>query len=280
MALGAVSIDTGSGSETTAPRRRRWQRRGVPLGWIVPVAVLVLWHVAYSNAWINPVLFSSPLTVFTTLVDATADGTLIENLGTSVGRWLLGFAIGGVLGLALGAVTGLSQLFERLLDPTVQMLRTVPIMGLVPLFIVWFGLGELPKVLLIAFATFFQVYIQMYAGIRNIDRKLLEVGRMYELSYWQTLRKIVVPGALPSILQGVRLGLGIAWLALVIAELTGANSGVGHWMQTGREYVRVDIVLAALIVFAAVGKGVDSLVRLLERRLLSWRDTIEREMGA
>ncbi|GAB3815629.1 hypothetical protein GCM10028820_13520 [Tessaracoccus terricola] len=152
------------------------------------------------------------------------------------------------------------------------MLRTVPIMGLVPLFIVWFGLGEVPKIILIAFATFFQVYIQMFAGIRNIDRKLIEVGRMYELSRTQMLRRIIIPGALPSILQGIRLGLGMAWLALVIAELTGANSGVGYWMQMGREYMRVDIVLAALLIFAGVGKAVDSLVRLMERKFLSWRD--------
>lgn len=252
--------------------------RAIPVGWILPVAILVLWHLAYTNAWVNPVLFSSPLEVLRTLWETSLDGTLGRHLWTSVGRWLLGFSVGAVLGLAAGAVTGLSRPSERVLDPTVQMLRTIPIMGLVPLFIVWFGLGEMPKVILIAFATFFQVYIQMFSGIRGIDRKLLEVGRMYQLSPAATLRQIVIPAAMPSILQGIRLGLGIAWLALVIAELTGANSGVGYWMQTGREYVRVDVVLAALIVFAVVGKFVDSLVRLLERRLLNWRDNIEKDM--
>jgi len=274
MAVDAAALDTTTAAEPRPAQRRR----GFPIGWVVPLAILLLWYLAYTFAWVNPILFSSPVEVVQTLWTATLDGTLPTHLGTSVGRWLLGFAIGAVLGLALGAVTGLSGFFERLLDPTVQALRTVPIMGLVPLFIVWFGLGELPKVILIAFAAFFQVYIQMFHGIRNIDRKLLEVGRMYELSTTATLKRIVVPGAMPSILQGIRLGLGIAWLALVIAELTGSNSGVGYWMQTGREYVRVDVVLAALIVFAAVGKLVDSLVRLLERRLLGWRDTIEREM--
>lgn len=275
MAVDAVALDTPTANE---PTRGQPRRRGIPIGWIVPLGILVLWYLAYTFEWVNPILFSSPVEVVQTLWTATLDGTLPTHLATSVGRWLLGFAIGAVLGLGLGAVTGLSAFFERLLDPTVQALRTVPIMGLVPLFIVWFGLGELPKVILIAFATFFQVYIQMFHGIRSIDRKLLEVGRMYELSTAATLKRIVIPGAMPSILQGIRLGLGIAWLALVIAELTGSNSGVGYWMQTGREYVRVDIVLAALIVFAVVGKLVDSLVRLLERRLLGWRDTIEREM--
>ncbi|WP_420112972.1 ABC transporter permease [Pseudactinotalea sp.] len=273
METAALEVDDAP-SRTRAPARRR----SLPIGWILPVLILALWYVAYTSEWVNPILFSSPVQVVQTLWTSTLDGTLPTHLATSVGRWLLGFAIGAALGLALGAITGLSSLFERLLDPTVQALRTVPIMGLVPLFIVWFGLGELPKVILIAFATFFQVYIQMFHGIRSIDRKLLEVGRMYELSTVETLKRIVIPGAMPSILQGIRLGLGIAWLALVIAELTGANSGVGYWMQTGREYVRVDVVLAALIVFAAVGKIVDSLVRLLERRLLRWRDTIDREM--
>lgn len=264
---------------STSTRRTRRARRTVPLGWIVPVVIVAAWHVAYSVGAINPILFSSPVEVVRTLWEALLDGTLLGHLGTSVGRWMLGFVIGGVLGLAAGAVVGLSRFFERLLDPTAQMLRTVPIMGLVPLFIVWFGLGEVPKIILIAFATFFQVYIQMFAGIRNIDRKLIEVGRMYELRRPEMLRRIIIPGALPSILQGVRLGLGMAWLALVIAELTGANSGVGYWMQMGREYMRVDIVLAALLIFAGVGKAVDSLVRLMERRFLAWRDNIEQEMS-
>lgn len=276
MAVGTVEVE-----QRTRPKRAtRDRRRRLPIGWIVPAAVVVLWYLAYTFEWVNPVMFSSPVEVIRTLWAALLDGSLPRNLGTSVSRWLLGFSIGASLGLAAGALVGLSKFFERLLDPTAQMLRTVPIMGLVPLFIVWFGLGELPKVILIAFATFFQVYIQMFAGIRNIDRKLIEVGRIYELSQTEMLRRIIVPGAMPSILQGIRLGLGIAWLALVIAELTGANSGVGYWMQMGREYVRVDIVLAALLVFAAVGKTVDSTVRLLERRLLSWRDNIEKDMAA
>ncbi|WP_158277201.1 ABC transporter permease [Serinibacter arcticus] len=261
-----------------APVRTR--RRRVPIGWIVPVVLVLVWWLSFETGLIDPGLISSPWEVAATLGEAVVNGTFWANLGASLGRWLLGFAIGGLLGLLAGAATGLSRPAERLLDPTLQMFRTVPIMGLVPLFIIWFGLGEVPKVILIAFATFFQMYIQVYSGIRNIDRKLIEVGRMYDLSTAAMIRRIMIPAALPSILQGVRLGLGIAWLALVIAELTGANSGIGFWMQQGREFFRVDIVLAALVVFAAVGKLVDSLVRLLERRLLGWRDNIEKDMDA
>lgn len=261
--------------DTHAPRRAHSPRH-LPLGWVVPAAALVAWSGAYHLGVIDPTLFSSPEQVVAALWSAATDGTLAGHLAVSVGRWLGGFALGLAAGLALGLLTGLSRWAERLLDPTMQMLRTVPVMGLVPLFVIWFGLGETPKVLLIAFGSFFMVYLETYSGIRGIDRKLVEVGRAYALGTGAMIRRIILPAALPQILQGVRLGLGTAWLVLVIAELTGANSGVGYWMQLGREFVRVDIVLAALIVFAAVGKIVDSLVRHLERRLLGWRDSIEK----
>jgi sulfonate transport system permease protein len=262
---------------SSAPAARSVWRR-LPLGWILPLAILVVWHVLYETRVINPTLFSSPVQVVEALVESIVTGIFWENLLTSATRWIVGFLIGAALGLFFGSLTGLSRLSERLLDTTFQMLRTVPFMGLVPLFVIWFGLGELPKIVLISFAAFFPVYLATYAGIRDIDRKLIEVGRVYELGPLRTVRDIVIPGALPSILQGIRLALGVAWLALVIAELNGANSGIGYWMQQGREFVRVDIVLAALLVFALGGKLVDMFVRMLERRLLGWRDNLAKEM--
>jgi sulfonate transport system permease protein len=252
--------------------------RFAPLGWLLPLAILVIWYVLYETGVINPTLFSSPVQVVEALVESMADGEFWENLLASATRWIVGFLIGAALGLFFGSLTGLSKLSERMLDTTFQMLRTIPFMGLVPLFVIWFGLGEMPKIILIAFAAFFPVYLATYAGIRDIDRKLIEVGRVYELSTFRTVKDIVMPGALPSVLQGIRLALGVAWLALVIAELNGANSGIGYWMQQGREFVRVDIVLAALLVFALGGKLVDMLVRMLERRLLGWRDNLAKEM--
>jgi sulfonate transport system permease protein len=259
-------------------RSRRSPLQYVPLGWLLPILILVIWHVLYETGVINPTLFSSPIQVVQALVDSMVTGELWENLLASVTRWIVGFLIGASLALFFGSLTGLSKISERMLDTTFQMLRTVPFMGLVPLFVIWFGLGEMPKIILIAFAAFFPVYLATYAGIRDIDRKLIEVGRVYELGTFRTVKDIVMPGALPSILQGIRLALGVAWLALVIAELNGANSGIGYWMQQGREFVRVDIVLAALLVFALGGKLVDMLVRMLERRMLGWRDNLAKEM--
>ncbi|MFC6154635.1 ABC transporter permease [Nocardioides yefusunii] len=270
-------IDDTAPARTTKRRRPSLAQR-MPLGWIVPVAFLVLWHVAYEAGWINPTLLSSPVQVAQTLWESMRDGEFWDNLGMSVRRWILGFLIGGVLGLVLGALTGLSRFSERMLDSTLQMLRTIPLMGLVPLFIVWFGIGEQPKIILIAYGAFFNIYLSTFAGIRDIDRKLIEVGRVYELSPLQMARRIVFPAAMPQVLHGIRLSLGVAWLALVIAELNGASSGIGFWMQQGREFVRVDIVIAALVVFAVVGKLVDVFVRALERRLLGWRDNLAKEM--
>ncbi|PXA73230.1 ABC transporter permease [Cryobacterium arcticum] len=270
------------GASTSAPttpdRSRRSFRRNAPLGWILPVAIIVIWYILYETGVINPTLFSSPVQVIEALIESMLTGAFWENFLASATRWIVGFLIGASLGLVLGSITGLSRLSERLLDTTFQMLRTVPFMGLVPLFVIWFGLGEMPKIILISFAAFFPVYLATYAGIRDIDRKLIEVGRVYELSTFRTVKDIVMPGALPSILQGIRLALGVAWLALVIAELNGANSGIGYWMQQGREFVRVDIVIAALLVFAVVGKLVDMFVRMLEQRLLGWRDNLAKEM--
>jgi sulfonate transport system permease protein len=260
----------------TAKRRVRLK---MPLGLILPVLIVVAWWGASKAEVLDPTLMPSPFTVLQTIVDAARDGSLVENLAVSMRRWLIGFAIGGALGVLLGAATGLSRLGERLLDTTVQMFRTVPFMGLVPLLVIWFGIGELPKIILIAFAALFPLYLATYGGIRNIDRKLLEVGRVYELGPVAMFRRVVLPAALPQILSGVRLALGVAWLALVIAELNGAESGVGFWMMQGREYVRVDIVMGALVIFACVGKLTDVVVRLLESRLLSWRDTIDTELS-
>lgn len=259
-------------------RDRKKRKKSFPIGWIVPVAFLVFWHIAFEAGWINPTLLSSPVQVAETLWEAMRDGQFWTDFGISAQRWILGFLLGAGVGLIFGALTGLSRFSERLLDSTFQMLRTVPLMGLVPLFIIWFGIGEQPKILLIAYGAFFNVYLSTFAGIRDIDRKLIEVGRVYELSPLQMARRIVFPAAMPQVLHGIRLSLGVAWLALVIAELNGASSGIGFWMQQGREFVRVDIVIAALVVFAVVGKLVDVFVRSLERRLLGWRDNLAKEM--
>ncbi|MFD8867188.1 ABC transporter permease [Streptomyces sp. NPDC059590] len=255
-----------------AGTRRRVVRRPDPLPWLLPLGVLGMWQLASWNTWMDPLLLPSPGAVARVLWDSARDGTLGTDLSASTERWASGFLIGASLGLLLGSLVGLSTLSERLLDTSVQMLRTVPVSGLSPLLIVWLGLDEAPKVVLVAVGSFFPVYINTFGGIRNVDRKLIEVGRVFQWNRPTVLRRIVLPAALPEILNGIRYALGVAWVLLVLAELLGATSGLGFMLNQGRELSRVDVVIAALLVFAVAGKAVDLLVRAAERRLLRWRD--------
>ncbi len=241
-------------------------------GFLLPLLVVIIWEIAARAGAVNTLLLPAPSRVLLTLGQAAIDGSLWVNLGYSVRRWIIGFAFGGGVGLLLGALNGLSLRSENFTDTTVQMLRTVPFMGLTPLLVMWFGLGETPKVILIAVASFFPVYVNTLAGVRNVNKGLVEVGQSFQLSQAELLYRVILPAALPEILTGIRYSLGIAWLALVIAELMAAESGIGFWLMQGREAVRVDIVLASLVVFSVAGKFMDAALRLVERRVLHWRN--------
>jgi len=241
-------------------------------GFLLPLLVVIVWEIAARAGAVNTLLLPPPSRVLLTLGQAAIDGSLWVNLGYSVRRWIIGFAFGGGVGLLLGALNGLSLRSENFTDTTVQMLRTVPFMGLTPLLVMWFGLGETPKVILIAVASFFPVYVNTLAGVRNVNKGLVEVGQSFQLSQAELLYRVILPAALPEILTGIRYSLGIAWLALVIAELMAAESGIGFWLMQGREAVRVDIVLASLVVFSVAGKFMDAALRLVERRVLHWRN--------
>lgn len=253
------------------PRDSRVLRRLLPF--VLPVALVAAWQLAANAHAIDTVLFPSPWQVGQTLGDEARDGSLWENTQVSLVRWALGFLIGGGLGLALGSLVGLSRIAESFLDTSFQMLRTVPHFGLMPLFVLWFGLGEQPKLIMIALSSFFPVYLNTIGGIRNVDAKLIEVGRVHALTWLQLLRRVVLPSALPSIFTGVRYGLGVAWLALIIAELMGATSGLGYLITLGQSLSRTDIVVGGVVIFAVMGKVIDLIVKLAERWLLSWRDT-------
>lgn len=254
-------------------RHRRRVRAGVPIGFLLPLVLIILWQLAAVVGWIDQNLLPAPATVLATLIGLIRDGTLGGDLLISSIRWMVGFLIGGTLGLLAGSFVGLSRLAERVLDTSVQMIRTVPFLALAPLLVLWLGLDEPPKITLIALASFFPLYLNTFAGIRNVDRKLIEIGRVYRLSQPQLLVRVILPAALPEILTGVRYGLSVAWLALVLAELLGAQQGLGYLLSEGREFVRVDIVLCSILVFALAGKAVDLLVRGLEAYFLRWRDT-------
>jgi sulfonate transport system permease protein len=218
-------------------------------------------------------LFPTPLTIFEAFAQLSSTGELWQHLGISVTRTALGFGLGGGIGLLLGLVVGLFRKSEKALDPTVQMIRMIPSLAVAPLFVLWFGIGEESKVLLIAKGAFFPLYINTFLGIRSVDRKLFDVTKVLGFSRLKQIVRLVLPASLPHILLGVRISLGVAWLGLVVAELMASTSGIGYLMSDARQFTKTPIVFVGIIVFALVGKLSDSFVRLLERRWLRWQDT-------
>ncbi|MNI10774.1 putative aliphatic sulfonates transport permease protein SsuC [compost metagenome] len=243
------------------------------LPWLLPVLILLIWQTISSLGWLTVAQLPSPLVILKQFIHLAGKGTLFIHLKISTERALTGFLIGGTLGLIAGIFSGLGKLVERTVDPMIQMLRTVPHLIIAPLFIMWFGIDELSKVLLISFGAFFPMYINTYLGIRSVDSKMFEVTQVLQFSRFQQIIKLVIPSALPNILLGVRLSLGISWLGLVVAELMGSSSGVGYMIQDARQFSQTDIVFVGILLFALVGKLSDSLVRLLEWKFLRWRDT-------
>ncbi len=242
---------------------------------VVPLILIGLWQVAASAGWINTTLTSSPVEVASAFYELLTDGKLITNLLISLRRMGVGLLIGLPLGFAFGVIAGLSRLGEELVDSTMQALRVVPFVSLVPLFMLWFGIGEDSKVALVAFGVAFPIYLNTYSGIRSVDAKLIEAARVFGVGRTGLLRQVIVPGALPSILVGVRYALGIAVIALVVAETVDANSGIGALVANARQFLQTDIVFVGIVVYSALGLIGDFIVRVLERRLLTWRGTFE-----
>ena len=243
-----------------------------PLRRFVSPVVLVLAWEALSQAGVIPAsVIAAPSAILATAWDLTRTGELPENLLVSLARVAAGFGIGAVLGAALALVAGLSRLGEDIADAPMQMLRTLPHLALVPLFILWFGIGELPKVALVALGAAFPVYLNLFAGLRGVDPKLIEAARVFGLGRLALIRRVMLPGALPSLLVGLRYALGVSWLTLVVAEQIAASSGIGHLINDARDFLRTDIIVVGLLVYALLGLGADALVRAVERRALRWR---------
>jgi sulfonate transport system permease protein len=243
---------------------------------ISPLVLVLLWQAGSSCGLIPPRTLASPIAILQTAGALLASGELIQNLLVSLGRVSLGLAVGVTLGSALALIAGLSKLGEEIVDAPMQMLRTLPFLALVPLFILWFGIGELPKVALVTLGATFPVYLTLFAGIRGVDPKLIEAGRVFGLSRAGVIRHIVLPGALPSGLVGLRYALGVAWLSLVVAEQVNADSGIGFMINDARDFLRTDVIVVGLLVYALLGLLADGLVRVLERRALAWRPTLIR----
>jgi sulfonate transport system permease protein len=261
---------TLSAARPRVPDLRRLRRFASPL------VLVLLWQAGSSCGLIPSRILASPVTVLQTAGGLVASGELGTNLLVSLGRVSLGLALGVTIGSCLALVSGLSKLGEEIVDAPMQMLRTLPFLALVPLFILWFGIGEVPKIALVALGSAFPVYLTLFAGIRGVDPKLIEAGRVFGLSRAGVIRNIVLPGALPSGLVGLRYALGVAWLSLVVAEQVNADAGIGYMINDARDFLRTDVIVVGLLVYALLGLLADSLVRLLERRALAWRPTLIR----
>ncbi|MBI6749257.1 ABC transporter permease [Pseudomonas syringae] len=249
------------------------QRYRTPLkGLVVPAVIIVLLEMIVRIGWLPAYQMPAPSEIVLTLRDL-ADGALWKHISASLLRVLSGFAIGASLALVFAAWVGLSREAEAYLEPTFAGLRSIPSLAWVPLLLLWLGIGETSKIVLIAIGAFFPVYLNGVAAIRGIDRKLVEVGQMYGLSRYRLTRRILLPAALPGLFTGLRSGMSLSWMFLVAAELIAATKGLGYLLSDGRETSRPDIVLAAIIVLATLGKLSDGLLASLEKRFLAWRDT-------
>jgi len=243
------------------------------LPWLIPIVLVVMWQLAAMLGLLSAQVLPAPIEVATAGWTLARSGTLWTNVEISAWRALLGFVIGGGLGFTLGIMNGLFQVSETLTDSTLQMLRNIPHLALIPLVILWFGIGEEAKVFLVALGVFFPIYVNTQHGVRSVDPHLSEMGRAYGISGAALFWRVVLPGALPSIFVGLRYGLGIMWLTLIVAETIAATSGIGYMAMSAREFMQVDVVVFSILLYAALGKLADSIARSLERNALKWNPT-------
>ncbi|MBP2230122.1 sulfonate transport system permease protein [Azospirillum agricola] len=253
---------------TANPALRRVAERLAP--WLLPLTVLAVWELAAGVGWLSARVLPAPSDIALAFWTTLLDGSLPHHVAVSAGRAAQGLLIGGGLGFALGFLNGALKPAETLLDSTLQMLRNVPHLAIIPMVILWFGIGEEAKIFLVSIGVLFPIYLNTFHGIRSVDRGLVEMGRVYGLGTAALYARVILPGALPSILLGLRYALGIMWLTLIVAETISASSGIGYMTMNAREFLQTDLVLLGIIVYALLGKLADTATRWLERRALAW----------
>jgi sulfonate transport system permease protein len=263
----AVLIPSVVPGVKVASRQRKW---GL-IRLASPLVILALWQLGSALGIIPQDVLPAPSLIAEAGVELIRNGRLVDALQVSGVRVAAGLLLGGLMGLTLGTVVGLSRWFEATVDPPLQMIRALPHLGLIPLFILWFGIGELPKVLLVALGVTFPLYLNTFSAIRQVDPKLFETAKVLGFSFWQQLRTIVIPSAAPQVLVGLRQSLAIAWLTLIVAEQINANSGIGYLINDARDFLRIDIIIFGLVVYALLGITTDAIVRVLERRASRYR---------
>lgn len=238
--------------------------------WLVPISLIAIWQLLSQVGLIPTRVLPAPTQVLEAAIRLSLSGELLRNVLISLGRALTGFLIGGSIGLSLGVLNGLSRPAERLLDSSLQMIRNIPHLALIPLVILWFGIGDAARIFLVSLGVFFPIYINTFAGIRAIEPNLLEMGKVYGLRRSELFWQIVLPGALPNMLVGLRYALGLMWLTLIVAETIAANSGIGYMAMNAREFMQTDVVVMSILLYALLGKLADSIVRTLEAWWLPW----------
>jgi sulfonate transport system permease protein len=261
-------------------RPRAFRLKGISLDpkvfrrFISPLAIVLVWQLGSMYHVIPATKLAAPTTILETFWSLSVSGELLRDLSVSLGRVLVGVLVGVSTGAILALVAGLSRTGDDTVDPVMQGLRTLPYLGMSPLLILWFGIGEFPKLALVAFASAFPVYLTMLGGIRAVDPKLIEAAQAFGLDRWETIRAVILPGALAPALVGLRYALGAAWLSLVVGEQINADRGIGYLIMDARDFLRTDVIVVGLSVYALLGLGTDAIVRLVERRALKWRPSI------
>jgi sulfonate transport system permease protein len=243
-------------------------------GAVGPLLLAAVWVAGSATGFIDERTLSAPWTVVSTARELIQEGRLQENLWVSTQRALLGLGFGVAVGVVLAVISGLSRVGEAVIDGPVQIKRAIPALALIPLLILWFGIGESMKVITITLGVFVPIYLQTHAGLRAIDSRYVELAQTVRLSRWGFLRKVVVPGALPDFLLGLRYAVTAAWLSLVVVEQVNSTSGIGYMMQLARTYGQTDVIVVGLVLYGLLGLLSDAAVRLVERRALSWRTTL------
>jgi sulfonate transport system permease protein len=244
--------------------------------WFATVALLLLWELLSRLGVISKELLPSPLEVLAAAVDATLHGGLLTHLGVSALRAFGGLFIGATLGITLGMITGLSRSMQLLLDGPIQMLRAIPALAITPLVILWFGLGESAKLFIVVITVLFPVYLNTFHGVRSVDPHLVEMARVYKLRGYAFYREVIIPGAIPSILVGMRFALGLSWLVLIVAETIGATQGLGYVAMNAREFMQMDRLVLTIVLWALLGKLADIAARWLENKLIPWQSPMQR----
>ena len=260
----------GSSPSPRIPRVTIGAMASSALSWLAPVSLVIVCELLARAGWLSPQVLPAPSKVVQTAIRLATADNLLNDLGISLLRAAAGFAIGGGIGFTLGILVGFSRIAEAAIDRSVQMIRAIPFIASLPLVIVWLGVGEAEKIFLVALGVTFPIYVNTTLGIRQVDPKLIELGRVQGLSALQLIWRIVLPGALPSILTGIRYALATAWLALVVADTIGAQSGIGFLAMDAREFLRTDVIVLTIVIYALIGVAADAIARLLERRLLAW----------